>query len=344
MDAEDLQVLRDCSLWMSQRHSVLLVTVVRTWGSSPRPPGAMMAIRDDGRVTGSVSGGCIEDDLIADVRERSINGLTPQSLPAIVSYGISADEAHRFGLPCGGTLQLVLEPLSHVSRIDELVDRLNSRRLTCRALNLKTGTVELSDSDRGDQLELAEDLLQTVLGPRYRLLVIGGGQLSRYLCATAIGLGFEVTVCDPRTDYLDDHEFGPVSITRDMPDDAVQAFQPDAQTAIVALTHDPKLDDLALMDALKTPAFYVGALGSRLNNSNRRARMKEHFEMTDEELQRLDGPAGIYIGSRTPPEIALSILAAMVAAKNGVKLPDQAMVSSAKEAASMATPYAVCSV
>lgn len=332
MEAVDLDVLCACADWRAEGHSVLLVTVMRTWGSSPRPAGAMMALRDDGRVAGSVSGGCIEDDLIERAR-AGLQALAPGGRPAIETYGIRAEEAHRFGLPCGGTLQLVLEPLGEASAVEPLVERLQRRELVRRTLDLRDGRVHLGSARPDEGFGFDEARVVNVLGARFRLLVIGAGQLSRYLCQTAVGLGFEVIVCDPRESYASDWEpVAGVTLVRSMPDDAVLAMQPDERSAVVGLTHDPKLDDLALMDALRTPAFYVGALGSRANDAKRRERLREHFGLGDAELARLHGPAGIYIGSRTPPEIALSILAEIVATKNGVAVPTAQTVGPAKEA------------
>jgi xanthine dehydrogenase accessory factor len=332
MDAVDLDVLRRCAAWQSQGRETVLITVMRTWGSSPRPPGAMMALREDGCVAGSVSGGCIEDDLIAQVHRAGIGAIAPDGRPRIVTYGVKAEDALRFGLPCGGTLQLVIEPLGIQSRVAELVERLTARALTRRTLHLQTGAVTLDAAQVASELHFDDRQLECVLGPRFRLLVIGAGQLSRYLCQGAVGLGFDVTVCDPRQEYAEGFDLEEVTLLRRMPDDAVLEMHPDERTAVVALTHDPKLDDLALMDALRTPAFYVGALGSRVNNDKRRERLKEHFGVTDEELARLHGPAGLYIGSRTPPEIALSILVEIVAAKNGVAVPGHLAVGNAKHA------------
>ncbi len=335
MEAVDLDVLCACAEWHAAGHRVLLVTVLRTWGSSPRPPGAMMALRDDGRVAGSVSGGCIEDDLIERAR-AGIETLAPGGVPSIETYGIRAEEAHRFGLPCGGTLQLVLEPLGAASAIQELVERLQRRELIRRTLDLRSGAVRLDAAQPSEGFGHAEQCLVNILGARFRLLVIGAGQLSRYLCQTAVGLGFEVTVCDPREAYASEWEaLAGVTLVRTMPDDAVLELRPDERTAVIGLTHDPKLDDLALMDALRTPAFYVGALGSRANDAKRRERLREHFGLGDAELERLHGPAGIYIGSRTPPEIALSILAEIVATKNGVAVPKAQTVGAAKQARSV---------
>ena len=331
MDSVDLEVLKSSARWLEEGHRALLVTVVKTWGSSPRPEGAMLAARDDGLVVGSVSGGCIEDDLIDRVRQRGIE----QAHPEAVKYGISAEEAHRFGLPCGGTIQLVLEPLTPQSGIAELCNAVEEGRLVARELDMNSGEARLGKALATDGVLFDGERLLTIHGPRYRMLVIGAGQLSRYLCNIAVGLDYQVTVCDPREEYTEEWNIPGTKIVRTMPDDTVLDMKLDERCAVIALTHDPKLDDLALMEALKTPAFYVGALGSRRNNQARRERLKE-FDLSDTELARLHGPVGIYIGSRTPPEIAVSILAEVTAAKNGVSLPTLLQVEGAKAAREIA--------
>ncbi|WP_233799663.1 XdhC family protein [Paraburkholderia sp. HP33-1] len=340
MDSVDLEVLKTSARWLEDGHRALLVTVVKTWGSSPRPEGAMLSVRDDGLVVGSVSGGCIEDDLIDRVRQRGIE----QTLPEAVKYGITAEEAHRFGLPCGGTIQLVLEPLTRQSGIAELCHAVESGQLVARELDMTTGAVQLENAQATDGVHFDGQRLLTIHGPRYRMLVIGAGQLSRYLCHIAVGLDYQVTVCDPREEYTEEWDVPGTKIVRTMPDDTVIDMKLDERCAVIALTHDPKLDDLALMEALKTPAFYVGALGSRRNNHARRERLKE-FDLNEAELARLHGPVGIYIGSRTPPEIAVSILAEVTAAKNGVSLPTLLQVEGAKAAREIAASGgAACSV
>ncbi|TKC89289.1 XdhC family protein [Trinickia terrae] len=331
MESVDLEVLKSSARWLDEGHRALLVTVVKTWGSSPRPEGAMLAVRDDGLVIGSVSGGCIEDDLIDRVRRLGIE----QQRPEAVKYGITAEEAHRFGLPCGGTIQLVLEPLTKASGIRGLLDAVQAGRLVARTLDMATGAASLGPAQATDGVDFDEKRLLTIHGPRYRMLVIGAGQLSRYLCNIAVGLDYQVTVCDPREEYTEEWDLRGTTIVRTMPDDTVLDMKLDERCAVIALTHDPKLDDLALMEALKTPAFYVGALGSRRNNAARRERLKE-FDLSEAELARLHGPVGIYIGSRTPPEIAVSILAEVTAAKNGVSLPMILQVEGAKAAREMA--------
>lgn len=333
MEPVDLDVLRAAWRWLRESRKLVLVTVVRTWGSSPRPPGAMMAIRDDGMVAGSVSGGCIEDDLIDQVHRLGVEALTPGGLPRLVAYGVEADQAHRFGLPCGGTLELAFEPLQAPEALDQLVARLDARQPTMRVLDLGTGHADCFDASGHQGVQCDGSTLSAVLGPAYRLIVIGAGQLSRYLCQSAVGLGFDVTVCDPREEYALGWDVAGARLVRGMPDDVVVQSAPDAHTAIIALTHDPKLDDLAIMDALQSPAFYVGALGSRANHAKRVSRLREHFAMSEAELARLHGPAGIYIGSRTPPEIALSILAEIVAVKNGLAEHARISVASGKSGA-----------
>ena len=312
----DVEVIRTAMDWMNRGHRVVLGTVVRTWGSSPRPPGSLMIIRDDGQVAGSLSGGCIEDDLIDRVKRGELASRLPQS----TTYGDSAEEAQRFGLPCGGTVQIVLEPLGAHSQLRELLAAIEEHRVVRRRLEMATGLVALSPSQMAqmaDQLHFDGTALQTVHGPRLRLLIIGAGQLSRYLAQMAVMLDYRVTVCDPRQEYHEgwDRMEG-VTLSRQMPDDLVLAMNLDAHSAVVALTHDPKLDDLALMEALRTPAFYVGALGSRRNNDARRARLLD-FDVSAAEVQALRGPVGLNLGGRTPPEIAVSIVAEMTAVRRG---------------------------
>ena len=314
MDSQDLQVLAALRRWAAEGHRATLVTVARTWGSAPRPAGAWMALRDDGRVQGSVSGGCIEDDLVARMQGGRIAG----SQPFMLTYGVSRDEAARFGLPCGGTLELVVEPAPDLARLADLAARIEAGQLVRRDVDIASGEVTVADACRGEALAWDGRRLATIHGPRWRLLIIGAGQIGRYLAPMAQALDYAVSVCDPREEYSAEWDVAGAPLVPGMPDDVVTAMLPDPHTAIVALTHDPKLDDMALLEALKSPAFYVGALGSRSNNAARRARLLEYFDLSEAEVGRLHGPVGLPIGSRTPPEIAVSILAEMTAVKNGV--------------------------
>ncbi len=317
MDSVDLQVLKTAAGWVKGGRRAVMATVVKTWGSAPRPIGALTAIRDDGVVIGSVSGGCIEDDMIDRVR----SGTLVEARPVTTRYGVSAEEAQRFGLPCGGTLELVLEPLTPASRLEELLERVERHELVVRTLDMQSGTVTLSSGQWSDQLAFDGKTLTTVHGPRWRLLVIGAGQLSQYLAQMAQALDYHVTVCDPREEYSEGWQVPGVDFKRGMPDDVVLELELDGHSAVVTLTHDPKLDDMALLEALKSPAFYVGAIGSRKNNDARRRRLAE-FDLSQEEIGRLHGPVGLKLGSKTPPEIAVAILAEMTAIRNGVKIPE----------------------
>ncbi|TAK50822.1 MAG: XdhC family protein [Betaproteobacteria bacterium] len=319
MDSVDIEVLRNAEAWRQAGHRVTLGTIVKTWGSAPRPIGAMVAIRDDGQVTGSVSGGCVEDDLIEKVRAGALAAETPQ----LVTYGVSNEDATRWGLPCGGTLQVVLEPVSADSGIAALLASIGSQQLVRRRLDMASGRSTLEPGRWQDVLEFDGRVLSTVHGPRWRLVLIGGGQLTRYLAEMAKMLDYHVTVIDPRSEYADGWDLAGVALDRGMPDDVIAGMNLDGHSAVVALTHDPKLDDMALLEALKSAAFYVGAIGSKKNNDARRRRLLE-FDLSETEIARLRGPVGLYIGSKTPPEIAVAILAEMTAVRHGVTEPSWA--------------------
>jgi xanthine dehydrogenase accessory factor len=314
MDNLDLQALAQARDWRTQGHAVWLVTVIETWGSAPRPPGALLAMRGDGLVVGSVSGGCVEDDLIDRVRHGE-----RVAVPQLVAYGVTKEETARFGLPCGGSLRLVQEPLGDTGWVDEVLARTQRHELVARVLDLGSGAVRVEPAARGEAFAFDGVTLRALFGPRWRLVIIGAGQLSRAVAQIARLLDFEVICCDPREEYHLTWDVPGTTFSKAMPDDLVQQLRLDPHCAVVALTHDPKLDDLALLEALKSPAFYVGALGSRGNTAKRRERLAL-FDLTQGEIDKLHGPIGLHIGSRTPAEIAVSIAAEIVAVRNAVVL------------------------
>ncbi|HEY5900075.1 MAG TPA: XdhC family protein [Burkholderiales bacterium] len=319
MDSVDIEVLRSAESWRKAGQRVALGTIVKTWGSAPRPVGAMVAIREDGQIVGSVSGGCVEDDLVDKVKDT----LAAAKKPELVTYGVTNEEATRWGLPCGGTLQIVLEPLTEQSGIADLLKRISEQQLVRRRLDMDSGRATLEPGRWQDVLEFDGKVLSAVHGPRWRLVLIGAGQLTRYLAEMARMLDYHVSVIDPREEYANGWDLPSVPLSRGMPDDVVRELNLDGHCALIALTHDPKLDDLALMEGLKSAAFYVGAIGSKKNNDARRKRLRE-FDVSDEEIARLRGPVGLYIGSKTPPEIAVAILAEMTAVRHGVSEPSWA--------------------
>ncbi|PXX75651.1 xanthine dehydrogenase accessory factor [Pseudomonas sp. LAMO17WK12:I10] len=317
MDSVDLNVLRSVLEWRRAGQRVTLYSVVQTWGSAPRPPGAMLALREDGMVIGSVSGGCIEDDLIA----RLHDGRLPLDGPPVqlVTYGVTREEAARFGLPCGGTLRLTEERVGDPGWVAELLARCEAHEIVARELNLSSGEVLLKPASKTDVLSFDDTTLRAIYGPRWRLLLIGAGQLSRYVAEMARLLDFEVLICDPRKEFVYGWEEQHGRFVPGMPDDAVLNIETDERTAIVALTHDPRLDDMALLTALNSRAFYVGALGSRVNSQKRRENLAQ-LGLEPQAIERLHGPIGLHIGSHTPAEIALSVMSEIVAIKNGIDL------------------------
>lgn len=314
MDNLDRQVLEQAVDWVAAGRRVWLVTVVETWGSAPRPAGALLAMRDDGLITGSVSGGCVEDDLIDRIR----NGERVDK-PSMIRYGVSRDEAARFGLPCGGTLRLLQEPLFDVNWAKEVLERTGRHELITRTLAIDTGESTIAPGTRGEIFAYDGDTMRSVFGPRWRVLVIGAGQLSRVFAQMAQALDFEVICCDPREEYHLTWDVPGTTFSKEMPDDLAVSLNLDAHSAVVAVTHDPKLDDLVLLEALQSDAFYIGALGSRGNTAARKERLLL-FDLSAEQIDRLHGPIGLDIGSRTPAEIAVSILAEIVAVRNHVVL------------------------
>ena len=211
---------------------------------------------------------------------------------------------------------MLLEFDPDATLLDQLVQSLEQGQLMQRTTSLADGLVHLQASDAPTELSIDDTRLINTFGPEYRMLLIGAGQLTEYLATMALFNGFAVTVCDPREEYRGAWSVPGVQVTSEMPDDVVQSFRPDRRSCVIALTHDPKLDDLALLEALNSPAFYVGALGSRCNQTTRKQRLAEHFGMSEEALSRLHGPVGLAIGARTPAEIAVSIVAELVQAKH----------------------------
>ncbi len=316
MNSTDLSVLKSAVEWLQAGQPVAIATVVQTWGSAPRPVGSWLAIRGDGQVAGSVSGGCVEDDLIRRVQTEILTRNTPE----MVVYGVTQQEAARFGLPCGGTLRLLVEPKPELVVLEKLLENITSHQITRRNVNLFSGKSILSAGDRSDEFACNEHEMQTTYGPRWRMVIIGAGQLSLYTADFALASDFEVIVIDPREEYAEGLNRSDIIFSKGMPDDVLLEIGVDSHTAVVALTHDPKLDDMALMEALKSPAFYVGALGSRKNTQKRKERLLE-FDVTAEQVEKLHGPVGLYIGALTPPEIAVSILAEVIAVKYGISVP-----------------------
>ena len=328
MENADQQVLTQLTHWVSQGEPCWLGTVVKTWGSSPRPVGSLFCCNQRGQLAGSLSGGCIEDDLL----EKLKKGELAKDRPEVMVYGVTQEETERLGLPCGGQLHVVLEPFMdqrNLPQLTHLVDRLNARECVERKVDIATGEITVTDRERFSHLRFigsfdntcapGEKFLVQTCGPRYQLFLIGAGQVAAYLAEMAQALDYQVMVCDPRQHLLEQFSVENVQLVSDMPDDAVRKYASDHFNAIVALTHDPRIDDMALMEALKTDAFFVGAMGSTRTSAKRRERLKQ-LDLTEEEISRLHGPVGLSIGSKTPAEIAIAILAQLTAIRAEMKV------------------------
>jgi len=307
----DQEVLQTAYEWLQQGYEVVLVTVLKTWGSSPRPPGSLLIMRRDGMIKGSVSGGCVEEDLVHRYSARQLS----DSYPTRIDYGMNREDATRFGLPCGGRLELLIELLDDKVQLKQVLDALSDQQLIARHVDLQTGEVSLQPARAEQEFVYTNIYVRKVLGPQWNMLLIGAGHLSQYVSQLALMLDYRVIVCDPRDEYAQGWQVEGTELTTLMPDDAVQQYAQQPRSIVVALTHDPKLDDMALLDALNSPAFYVGAIGSKRNCEARRQRLKD-FGISVSQLQRLHAPVGLAIGSHTPPEIALSILAEITLQRN----------------------------
>ena len=313
MESADIEIMRRVAEWLGDGHQVHLVTVVKTWGSSPRPVGSLLAVSDTGQPVGSVSGGCVEDDLIKKIISREVATKAPE----LVRYGITREEGEKFGLPCGGVLKLVVEPFTQREQAEALVSALEKRRLITRTLDIRSGVSQLVEQPSQSFFSFNDNVLTRQFGPAWQVILIGAGDLSYYVAQILMALNYRLVICDPRREYADTWRLDGTEVSTLMPDDLIRERAIDEHTAIITLTHDPKIDDLALLEALCSPAFYVAALGSSKTQTSRRKRLLE-LGLSPDQVERLYGPAGLPIGSHTPMEIAVAIAAQMVALRNGV--------------------------
>lgn len=313
LQTADAEVLAAARPWLAAGQRMALVTVLHTWGSSPRPPGSLAAIGSETGLAGSVSGGCVEAELIDRYRGDRLG----RPFPTRVEFGVDREEAGRLGLPCGGRMALLVEELDALEPLDVLLGQVDAGRLVARRVCLRTGEVSLHPAQEEPELAVTPDSVTKVFGPAWHLLLVGDGQLARSVARLGRMLGYRVTICDPREAFADPYPLADVRYTSAMPDEAVRDLADHPRSAVVTLAHDPRQDDMALMEALPSRAFYVGALGSVRTSQARRERLA-CMGLTSAQIGRLDAPAGLPIGSKRPPEIALSIVAGITAARNGI--------------------------
>ena len=302
--------------------SVWLCTILKTWGSSPRPVGAMMACTPDGELVGSLSGGCIEEDFLDQLQDGTLKSQYEiMGKPFTVRYGETEAEQARLKLPCGGQLHVLLEhnePSDANKQIfDYLASSLENHTKVSRIVDLETGEISAADHVYDDAMVIEGGKMIHSLSPMYWLLLLGAGDVAKYVAEMALALGYNVTLCDPRPKYLDNWHVDGVETTSRLPDDVVRERFSNPYSGIIALAHDPRVDDMALMEALKTDAFYVGAMGSDRTSEARRKRLPE-LGLTKDEIGVLRAPIGLQIQSKTPAEIAISIMAQVTMVRNGV--------------------------
>ncbi|MEZ5477172.1 MAG: XdhC/CoxI family protein [Thiolinea sp.] len=318
MISED--ILAQALAWQQAGQHVALATVVRTWGSSPRPVGSHLAVNGQGEFAGSVSGGCIEGEVI-----RAAQQAMQDRQAQLLSFGVSNEQAWEVGLACGGQVDVQVMSLQQADWLAALQAERAARRGVGLQINLETGAVALLSSaasaspeilqrlqaDQSGPLDSDTRLFLRVYTPPARLLIVGAVHIAQALVPMAATAGFEVTLIDPRRAFASAERFPAVRISHDWPDEALEALQVDATTAVVTLSHDPKLDDPALSVALNSPAFYIGALGSRRTHAQRLERLREEG-FGEAALARIHAPVGLDLGGRLPAEIAVSILAQLL--------------------------------
>ncbi len=301
--AENDSVIAAASAWKGE--PMAIATVVSTWGSAPRPKGSHMLVHADGRFEGSVSGGCVESDILATAAD--VIAGAPFS---VRSYGVADAAAWEVGLPCGGEIAVMVQPVSAEGFDPELFDRIAAARDAGDALTVSTDLATGHSDAR--PLETGQVFVNRYDPPR-RLLIVGAVQIAQSLAQLSAALGIETVVIDPRARFLTEERFPGVTLDDRWPDEAIAAYRPGPSTAVVTLSHDIKIDDPALIAALASDAAYVGALGSRKSHAARRERLAE-AGVTPANIERIDAPVGIDIGAIGPSEIALSVAAAMIGA------------------------------
>jgi xanthine dehydrogenase accessory factor len=307
MQQLDLQVIDRALQLDADGHDVWFCTVLSTYGSAPRAPGALLVAREDGAYAGSLSGGCVEEEFLASLAQGDF-----QAPAQIVRYGETDDDRRRLRLPCGGILQVLVEHHrpSEAWREHLLTFQaaLQGQRRLLRRVDLTTGIAELLPDQGGEQTRIEREQAEIRIGPALRLLLAGVSPVAQACASFARALGCEVIACDPREEMqgmlIEGIEVQPV-----LPSVFIEAGGCHEATAVVALTHDPRIDDLALMEAVRTPAFYIGAMGSRQTSAKRAERLQRVGGLSAEQIERIHMPIGLDLGSKTPAEIALSVMA-----------------------------------
>jgi xanthine dehydrogenase accessory factor len=318
----DLQVIERALAWTREGETVWLCTVLATYGSSPRAPGSLLAVRGDGRHVGSLSGGCVEEDFLARLTEGEFD--CPVTTLRYGGGSRDSGGADGIALPCGGILDVLVERLmpdaESLVHLEVLLATLQGQRALVRRVELDSGARHfVGDDGLGPRViqDTERGAVQIRLTPAARLILAGLSPVAEACARFALGLGFEVIVCDPREEVLAGFEIPGVELKPVLPSVYLAAGGCHGATAVVALTHDPRIDDLAMIEAVRTPAFYIGVMGSRRTSEARAERLRRSGGLSDAEIARLHMPIGLALGSKTPAEIALAVMADIVRVQRG---------------------------
>ncbi len=329
MQSTDFRVIDSVVEWLAVGNKVWLCTVIATWGSSPRPKGSLFALNENGQHIGSLSGGCVEEDLMEKLlhRGKQFNSEGKKFPVEIQIYGGDKEQTERFRLPCGGQLKIAIEYLSQKDQANYcgLLNRIRNNEATVKTLAMDSGEAEFENPAVIDEytrnliqretIILRNNTLTQIIGPQFELFIIGASEVSFAVAKIALMMDYKITVCDPRDNLPSGWPLADVELIRSMPDDAIRQHTNLARTAVLALTHDPRLDDMGLMEALTTDAFYIGAMGSLKSSQKRRDRLAQ-LDISSENIAKLRAPIGLSIGSKTPVEIAVSILAEITSVRS----------------------------
>ncbi len=310
----------DAALAWHQASGAAIATVLQTWGSAPRPVGSQLAIGANGEISGSVSGGCVESAVVAEAMDCLESGQ-----PAVLDFGVSNEDAFAVGLACGGKIQVLVEPIGGEPGLPEpvltdLLARIESKMSTALLTNVITWErqlagesshclpVHVKDRFESDRCGFEGDWFVNVFNPPLRMIVVGGVHIAQPLLKMAGLAGYDTVLIDPREAFASGPRFPGIRTTHEWPDEAVAAEKPNCRTAVVTLSHDPKIDDPAISSALRSDAFYIGCLGSTRTHAKRVARLERSL-FSPEDIARIHAPVGLDIGARSPAEIAIAIMA-----------------------------------
>ncbi|MGI9275248.1 MAG: XdhC family protein [Endozoicomonas sp.] len=323
MNNNNQHVLLEVNRWLRDGHSVWLGTVVKTWGSSPRPVGSLMACVPGVGLCGSLSGGCIEEYLLEQLTESSLQ----RRAPLLKNFGGTEAEQEQFQLPCGGQLLVCLEYLEPdvevINHFRDLLQYVSQRETVTRTVGINDGALTLERGSGLQELQLDDQRLSHPLTPDWRMLLTGCGEVTRCVAELAMALEFSVTICDFRSSFTEGWTMPGTELYTGFPDDLIRQGFSDRHCAIITLAHDPRVDDMALMAALDTEAFYVGAMGSSRTSQKRRERLRQ-LDIPDSQIDQLHAPAGYATGSKTPWEIAISVMAEVIAERKKAVLQQSA--------------------